>query len=475
MNGRLYHRLGGILTICLMAGDVAAVVASLALSFLIRRNATFLPPLGHGPEIYLEAWPALFVWPLVMWREGLYPGFWLTVREELRRTVTATTLASLVAVALTFITQTGVQFSRPIVLGGWLASVALVPAVRFAVRSLLKRAGLTGPPAVILGAGKTSSAVLQGLRRQRPPAALPVALFDDDAGKISSEVEGVPVVGPISQAASWARAHGIRTAIVAMPGVPRDRLIPIIEAQSKAFPRIIVVPDLFGLSGSEMDPRDIQGVLALELRKNLLYKRNLVAKRALDLILLAAGLLLAVPLASFLALAILIDSGRPVLFRQERIGKGGKPFMAWKFRTMSPKADEILGKSLEADPALRREWDAAHKLRRDPRLTRMGRLLRRTSMDELPQVWNVARGEMSLVGPRPIVAEEVARYGDAIDLYYQVSPGLTGLWQVSGRSDLNYQDRVWLDSHYVRNWSVWMDLVILVRTFWVVLAGEGAY
>ncbi len=130
---------------------------------------------------------------------------------------------------------------------------------------------------------------------------------------------------------------------------------------------------------------------------------------------------------------------------------------------------------LALHPELRDEWDAHQKLRLDPRLTITGRLLRRLSLDELPQLWNVLRGDMSFVGPRPIIEEEIPKYGRNYNLYTQVRPGLTGLWQVSGRSNLPYHDRVWLDTHYVRNWSIWLDLVILVRTVWVVIAGIGAY
>jgi Undecaprenyl-phosphate galactose phosphotransferase WbaP len=465
----------GEITLALIVVDLLAVAASFAVSYTLRRYAPLLSPLQHGPEVYVSAWPALLLWTLAIWREGLYPGFWLTAREELRRVVTATTLASLLAVAATFVTQAGIQFSRPIVVGGWLISLVFLPAARFAVRVVLTRAGLTGPPAVILGAGKTAGLILAGLRRQRPPALWPVALFDDDPSKLHRDIDGVPVVGPLKQAAAWAGERGIRTAVVAMPGVGRERLIPIVEAQSRSFQRIIVVPDLFGLSGSEMDPRDVQGVLALELRKNLLYRRNLIAKRAVDLALLIISLPISVPAETLMAVAVWLDGGGPVFFRQDRIGKGGRGFKAWKFRTMVPGAEEVLRKALAQDPALQAEWQASQKLRRDPRLTRVGRFLRRTSMDELPQLWNVLRGEMSLVGPRPIVHEEITRYGEGFDLYCQVPPGLTGLWQVSGRSDTTYQERVWLDTHYVRNWSIWLDLVILVRTVWVVVAGIGAY
>lgn len=459
----------------LVSSDLLAVVASFFLSYFLRLHAPLLDPLAHGLDLYLSVWPVLLVWPFVLWREKLYPGFWLTAREELRRTVIGTTLASLIAVALTFLTKTGPDFSRPIVVGGWAISLFLLPAARYLVRLLMIRLGLWGPPAVILGAAKTARLAVGGLLEQRPPALRPVAVFDDDPSKRGELIDQIPVVGPLAAASAWAKTRGIRTAIVAMPGVPGERLIPMIERYADSFQRILVIPDLFGLSAAEADVRDLQGSLALEIRKNLLYRRNRIAKRIIDLCLLLAAAVLVLPVVALVGLAILAESGRPIFFGHQRVGRHGRPFTAWKFRTMVQEADRVLRVALAGDPALDREWESAQKLKRDPRLTRVGGILRRLSLDELPQLWNVLRGEMSLVGPRPIVAEEVPRYGERISQYYQVLPGLTGLWQVSGRSDLRYEDRVWLDMHYVRNWSVWLDLVILVRTVWVVIAGVGAY
>jgi lipopolysaccharide/colanic/teichoic acid biosynthesis glycosyltransferase len=149
--------------------------------------------------------------------------------------------------------------------------------------------------------------------------------------------------------------------------------------------------------------------------------------------------------------------------------------MAWKFRTMVENAEQLLEEHLAKNPQLREEWDNTHKLRQDPRVTRIGRILRRTSLDELPQIWNVLRGEMSLVGPRPVVSAEVEKYGESFDFYRAVRPGITGLWQVSGRSDTSYSERVALDVRYVRHWSVWLDIYLLARTFRVVFRGSGAY
>jgi len=198
-------------------------------------------------------------------------------------------------------------------------------------------------------------------------------------------------------------------------------------------------------------------------------------KRVFDIVFTLCLALAALPLGLLIALAIVLDSRGGVFFAHTRVGKGGKPFRIYKFRSMMAGGDEVLARYLEQNPSLVEEWKLTHKLKDDPRVTRVGRLLRKTSLDELPQVWNVLRGEMSMVGPRPIVLEESAKYGPAFALYTQVRPGLTGLWQVSGRNDTNYQRRVALDCYYIRHWSLWLDAKILLKTVRVVLGGRGAY
>ncbi len=198
-------------------------------------------------------------------------------------------------------------------------------------------------------------------------------------------------------------------------------------------------------------------------------------KRVFDIIVAFALSLHAIPLGLLIAFAIVIDSRGPVFFRHTRIGKNNRRFRIWKFRSMVVNADEVLDAFLAEHPERRAEWERKHKLRRDPRVTRVGRLLRRTSLDELPQLWSVLSGEMSMIGPRPIVEEEIPKYGEAYGLYQQVPPGLTGLWQVSGRSDTPYPQRTELDSRYIREWSPWLDIKILLKTVLVVLGRRGAY
>ncbi len=198
------------------------------------------------------------------------------------------------------------------------------------------------------------------------------------------------------------------------------------------------------------------------------------AKRILDVV--GAIVLAVVFLPLILAIVMLMGRrGGSIIYKHRRIGKDGRAFECLKFRTMVPNADQLLRELLERDPASKAEWVRDHKLRRDPRVTPIGRFLRRTSLDELPQLWNVMRGEMSLVGPRPVVREELLRYGRNVRTYLSAKPGITGLWQVKGRNDTDYRRRVVLDTYYVRNQRLLLDLYILLKTTRVVLGGSGAY
>jgi len=196
-------------------------------------------------------------------------------------------------------------------------------------------------------------------------------------------------------------------------------------------------------------------------------------KRAFDLSVSLAMLLVLLPVFLVLAFAIRLDGG-PCLFRHKRMGKAGRPFMCYKFRTMRQNSNDLLESLLERDPAAKLEWDTTQKLRRDPRVTRIGRILRQTSLDELPQLLNVLFGDMSLVGPRPITPQECARYGTFLRYYYSVQPGITGLWQVSGRSTTSYERRVELDTQYVTDWNLLSDFRILSKTIPAVLLRRGA-
>ena len=197
--------------------------------------------------------------------------------------------------------------------------------------------------------------------------------------------------------------------------------------------------------------------------------------RVLDVILVLLACPSFILLILVIAILIMLESKGGIFYSQIRIGRGGQKFKAYKFRTMVQNADYLLQNYLEKSPELKAEWLASHKLKQDPRVTQVGAFLRKFSLDELPQLWNIFIGDMSLIGPRPIVEEEIEKYGECFELYKQVRPGLTGLWQVSGRSDTSYQRRVELDEYYLLNWSFQLDIQILFRTVSVVLRNNGAY
>lgn len=222
-----------------------------------------------------------------------------------------------------------------------------------------------------------------------------------------------------------------------------------------------------------IDPAASGGVATAQMPRP--RKASDAIKRVLDLVIVIPASVFLAP--ALLAVAFLIqrDDSGPILFRHERRGKDGKPFLCYKFRTMVLDAPERLEHLLASDPELRREWDENQKLKDDPRITRCGGLLRRTSLDELPQLWNILRGEMSIVGPRPIVEDEVRRYGSDIEHYDAVKPGVLGLWQVKGRSDTTYEERVALDVDYAMRRSVFMDLSILIQSIPAILLKRGAY
>lgn len=207
----------------------------------------------------------------------------------------------------------------------------------------------------------------------------------------------------------------------------------------------------------------------------LFRKWNRVAKRIFDVVAATLLLIPAIPIGAIIAVAIAIESPGPVFFVHDRIGRFGRRFRLWKLRSMVPNADEALSRYFQSHPGSAKEWEQTHKLKNDPRVTCVGRVLRRTSLDELPQLLSVIRGDMSMIGPRPIVESELGKYGAAFDLYTQVRPGLTGLWQVSGRTDTSYRERIALDTAYIQNWSFCTDLMILLKTVRVVLFGHGAY
>jgi Undecaprenyl-phosphate galactose phosphotransferase WbaP len=426
------------------------------------------------PPLYWNLWPLLGIMVVIYAVAGLYPGIGLSPVEELRRICLSTTLYFLALGAIIFLFQKDTTYSRAIFLMAWFISMLLVWLSRISMRRLVSPFAWWGHPVLVMGAGKTGDLVIRTLKRQPGLGLKPVAVLDDDPNK-QGALEAVPVLGQLSLAPYVAHKLNINYAIVAMPGVHREKLLSILERYGQTFPHLLIIPDLFGFSSLWVSATDMGGILGLEIRQQLFLPGPRLLKTSLDHTLTILLGIFSLPLFLLIMLAVKLDSPGPIFYGHYRLGRNGRPFVAWKFRSMVVNADHVLAEHLQKNALLQSEWENSHKLKFDPRITRVGRILRRTSLDELPQLWNVMRGEMSLVGPRPIVDDEIIHYADKFELYKRVPPGITGLWQVSGRSNVTYSERVNLDTYYVRNWSVWLDIYILLKTIWVVLIGDGAY
>ncbi|HEX9622157.1 MAG TPA: exopolysaccharide biosynthesis polyprenyl glycosylphosphotransferase [Polyangiaceae bacterium] len=394
----------------------------------------------------------------------------------------------------------------------WALTVFLLPATRGILRSRLAGKPWWGRPVVVLGAGKAGRKIV-ALLRERPGIGLkPIAILDDDparqgtlrarweesditvesvrsdgvrpleavesSSKVEwgrfSEVEGVPIIGALALAPMLVTRLKIRSAIVAMPEADSSSLVSILENYTSEFTSVLIIPDVFELVRFGGVTRSFDQMLGIEMRRQLLLSGPRMMKRAMDVVLTAVGVLAISPLLVLIGLWIKLDSKGPVFYRQQRLGQDGVRFTALKFRTMHGDGEARLQAVLDSDPKLKAEYEYSHKIANDPRVTRAGRWLRKYSLDELPQLWNVLVGEMSLVGPRPYLDREIPEMAQQEIIVLRVKPGLTGVWQVMERNSSNFARRVQLDVEYVRNWSPWLDIYVVARTVPVVLGGTGS-
>ena len=355
---------------------------------------------------------------------------------------------------------------------GFVFSIGILLIARNITYRVLIRTRLVGIPAVIYGSSGAGKLVVDSLMRGGKTGYLPALILDDEQEGIN-EYHGVPIIHDTSIGPEIVRRYKIKMAIIAMPDIDDQK--HILHSIS-AFRYNAFIPTYSNTVNIWASVRDFGGVLGLTTSNRLKMPWNLMIKRLMDIFIVIFGGLILLPFLLFIALLVRITSPGPVLFKQERPGKNGKHFVFYKFRSMVIDAEERLKVLLESDPKIKEEWEKNRKLQKDPRLTAIGGFLRRTSIDEFPQLINILKGDMSLVGPRPVIDDsEMEMYGESFANTFSIRPGLTGLWQVSGRSDTEYQERIAYDTYYVQSWSIWLDLWIILKTFGAVLAGKGAY
>ena len=377
---------------------------------------------------------------------------------------------------LTYFLGKAESISRLFLVLLWMGSFINLCLFRYISKKIMLHFGLWQIPILIIGAGKTAE-ILADTFENEPGIGYKIIGLIEDHSKERILTQKYPTLGCFHDIEKIIEKTEVQNVILATPGASRKQLVQLIYRIQPRVRNLTIVPDLFGIpmSNISVDSFYNQKTLILHLRNNLARRRNRILKRTFDFFASLIGTVIIAPILLVIAFLIYKSSPGPIIFAHMRIGTNGKVFPCYKFRSMVNNSQEMLCKYLEGNAEAREEWNRDFKLKNDPRVTQIGAFLRKTSLDELPQLFNVIKGEMSLVGPRPIIDKEIEKYSDSINDYYLVAPGMTGYWQISGRSDVDYDERVSMDSWYVRNWSFWQDIVILIKTIKVVFGKKGAY
>jgi len=459
--------------------DFVTIFFIFKLSVFIRKSLSLV---FHSvfPEALPSAtlthlWWIFVVWMFFFYYEGLYSrmfSYW----DEIRILWKVIFLSTVGVFTITSVGKMSDEISRTVIVLMGLIAIALLPLIRMTFKKTLRRTGLLQRRVLILGAGETGRLMLKALNREPNYGYKIIGFLDDDPEKCGKMIEGLKIHRGVDKALHYINRCNIEDIFITMPGAGKDRLQGLINNLQHKVENILFVPDVFGIAvlGTSLQHFFQEEAFALELKNNLSRPVNIILKKCFDIGL--CMLLLPLLLFPMIVLIVLIklDSKGPSIFAQRRPGKDGKIFHCYKFRTMLVDAEKRMQHLFKEHPEMAAEWDQYRKLKNDPRITKVGHLLRATSLDELPQIFNVLKGEMSLVGPRPYLLGDELNFGEnTVNLL--TKPGITGLWQVSGRSNTSHLYRVALDSWYVRNWNLWLDIVILLKTVRIVIKREGAY
>lgn len=453
----------------LWVGDVLAAITAMALADWLRR----VVPFGAPPDRYYVTWDVLLIvaliWSAVFYFLGAYARRNRDDRQTEARVVALAITFALLTLAATFYFVKIENFSRVLFAYFYVLDLVLTLGWRLAARQIrTRRMPLSFKASRALIVGTDATAQELGAQIQHWEGYTLVGYITDDAQPAS---DASPIVGTLEDALRVVDREGITDVFLSQTTRGRAELADLILALRDSRVRVRLMPDLLELITVRTGIETLRGLPVITLREPAITGINSVLKRALDLIGGGVGLVICGPLMLVVAALIRLDSPGPVLFSQERAGQYGKPFRMYKFRSMVENAEALLDDLVNVDELA----EPRFKLRHDPRVTRVGAWLRRTSVDELPQLFNVLGGSMSLVGPRPEVMRIATRYSSVQRQRLLVKPGLTGAMQISGRGDLSFDERMKLELDYIENYSIWRDLIILLKTVPAVLSGKGAY
>jgi len=469
------------LLLSLVLSDIVLINVAFAIGYWIRYELQWIRIVDEANYVpYSEYLPIGLLLTVVLivayWLDGVYEfprgRSWL---NEVYRIIRGTTTGVIIMVVGLFFYRP-YFYSRLIFIYAFVLIVFLLGFSRLLknlVLVQLRERGIGVRRVLIVGAGETGRMVMRTIVAQPELGYQILGFIDDDPEKSNSEIGRFKGLGTIDNLRNLIQAEdsNIEEVIITLPWMYHRKIVNIMAQCERQNVTARLVPDLFQMSLSRVEIEDLNGIPLIGIREITFSRWGLIVKRAIDIIASATALIALAPLLGLIALAIMLDSPGPVLFRQTRVGKDGKTFTLHKFRSMRVGAEQEQDKLAERNEAT----GPLFKMRDDPRLTRVGKILRRFSFDELPQLHNVLRGEMSLVGPRPPLPKEVDEYQEWHKKRLEIAPGLTGLWQVSGRSDLTFDEMVLLDIYYIENWSPALDTIITLRTIPRVIFGDGAY
>ncbi|MBU0702636.1 MAG: undecaprenyl-phosphate glucose phosphotransferase [Chloroflexi bacterium] len=460
-----------------VVSDILFVNVSMALAYWMRFELEWFRDISYHHDLaayfpFSLLFTALML--LAFQMDRVYQQWrgcrWL---DQVSRIINAAAKSVVVIMAVTFVFRP-LQYSRLLLIEAGLIAAILLALSRLVENNILgwlRARGVGVSRVIIVGAGEIGRTVMRAIVAQPELGYQIVGFVDDNPEKGQTDIGRFKALGSLRNLSRLIEAESVDEVVVTLPWMYHRKIMSIVRECERRQVSARIVPDLFQMSLSRVDVNDLGGVPLIGVREVGFGREALLIKRGVDVVGAVTMLMLGAPLLGLIALAIRLGSPGPIVFRQTRVGAGGKRFEMFKFRSMREGAEAELEHLLDLNEA----DGQVFKIRDDPRLTRVGRFLRRTSLDELPQLWNVLRGEMSLVGPRPPVPAEVSRYKRWHKRRLDVRPGMTGLWQVSGRSLLSFDETVLLDIYYIENWSLWLDFKILLRTIPTVLFGEGAY
>ncbi|HCQ8414734.1 TPA: undecaprenyl-phosphate galactose phosphotransferase WbaP [Klebsiella michiganensis] len=467
-----------IVSVALALSDFISFIISIylaieLLSFMSSQNE-YITHLSQNEGWVALHWLLAFCcvgWYAVRLRHYFYrKTFWFELKEILR------TLVIFAIIEIAIIAFTTWSYSRSLWMLTWFFVLIFVPTARMITKSVLNTLSYWQRDTWIIGSGDNAFEAYKAISSERNLGLNIVGFIASEGGTPAGEyIEGI---GVLSNDINWLATKDKKTQfIVAVESHQSEmRNTWLRNFMIKGFRYVSVIPTLRGMPLDSTDMSFIfsHEVMIFRVQQNLAKWSSRILKRLFDIVGSISIIIILSPVLYYISRKVKQDGG-PAIYGHERIGKDGKSFKCLKFRSMVTNSKEVLDNLLETDLDAKKEWDATFKLKNDPRITKIGGFLRRTSLDELPQLFNVLKGEMSLVGPRPIITAELERYNDEVDYYLLSKPGMTGLWQVSGRSDVDYETRVYLDAWYVKNWSMWNDIAILFKTIGVVLKRDGAY